>query len=256
MHGCPLGALNLGFRSKFCLPLVVAEVVFLHVLSPCSSGLARYAESMNSEIERTDDHLPRKRVSTAARQDVADMLSAALADGQLNVTEFDERSTKLWRLTYADELAELTADLDVTHAPAPATNVAPAITPTPGGARLTFSIMGGSSREGSWQVARHHASFTTMGGNTLDLRHAELSARETVIHAYAVMGGMEIIVPEDVRVISEGIGIMGGFGIEDHPSCTVLMSDLPPNAPTIRIRGAAVMGGIGVVRASRSARLH
>lgn len=210
---------------------------------------------MNSHLENTGDNLPRKRVSSVAREETAAILSAALSDGQLDVNEFDERSTKLWRLTYDDELESLTADLDVTatRTPAVATPAAPAIATVPGGSAVTFSIMGGASREGTWQVAPRHFSFTTMGGNLVDLRYAKLSAQETIINAFAVMGGIEIIVPEDVRVISEGVGILGGFGIEDHPSCTLRIDDLPPNAPTIRIRGAGIMGGVGIVRASRSA---
>ncbi|WP_297850056.1 DUF1707 domain-containing protein [uncultured Corynebacterium sp.] len=209
---------------------------------------------MSSDIEKTGDNLPRKRVSTSARQAAADLLSAALADGQLNIDDFDERNRQLWRVTYADELEALTADLSVPASVPQAPS--PAITPAGGGATLTLSIMGGSSREGSWQIAPHHHSFTTMGGNLLDLRFAKLSAQETVINAVAIMGGMEIIVPENVRVISEGIGIMGGFGIEDHPSCSVSMSDLPPSAPTIRIRGIGLMGGVGIVRAAKDARVH
>lgn len=210
---------------------------------------------MPTEIERADENLPRKRVSGSAREATADLLSKALADGQLTIAEFDERNKQLWHVTYADELEALTADLSVPESTV-LMDSSPAVVPTTGGARFTLSVMGGSSRRGPWQIAPHHYSFTTMGGNEIDLRHAKLSAQETVVTAVAIMAGIEIIVPEDVRVISEGNGIMGGFGIEDHPSCTVLMSDLPPDAPTIRIRGAAVMGGVGVVRAARDARLH
>lgn len=209
---------------------------------------------MASDIEKAGENLPRKRVSTSARQAAADLLSAALADGQLNIDEFDDRNKQLWCVTYVNELEKLTADLSF---PASASQVPfPAVIPSTGGASLTLSVMGGSSREGSWQIAPHHHSFTTMGGNLLDLRFAKLSAQETVINAVAIMGGMEIIVPENVRVISEGLGIMGGFGIEDHPSCSISMNDLPPNAPTIRIRGLGLMGGVGIVRAARDARVH
>ena len=95
-----------------------------------------------------------------------------------------------------------------------------------------------------------------MGGNALDLREARLASRETTVNAVAIMGGIDIIVPDDVRVIDDGIGIMGGFGIEDHPSCTVSVAQLPADAPVIRVRGLALMGGVGITRAARGARVR
>ena len=62
--------------------------------------------------------------------------------------------------------------------------------------------------------------------------------------------------PEDVRVIDDGIGIMGGFGKEDHTSCTVSVADLPADAPVVRVRGFARMGGVGIIRAARGARVR
>ena len=79
---------------------------------------------MASDIEKTGENLPWKRVSTSARQAAADLLSAALADGQLNIDEFDDRNKQLWCVTYVNELEKLTADLSfptsASQAPSPA----------------------------------------------------------------------------------------------------------------------------------------
>lgn len=215
---------------------------------------------MSSDIERSESPLPRKRASSSARQFAADALASALADGQLDFSEFDARSSQVWKITFADELERLTADLDVTNAPQSTGDPAPGqqqasrnIVSQPGGSSVSFALMGGSVHEGSWHIARHHTSFALMGGTYLDLRCAKLSAQETVIDAISIMGGIKIVVPEDVRVVSDGLGIMGGFGIKDHPSCTMLIDDVPAFAPLIRLRGIGLMGGVSVVRASRNA---
>ena len=218
---------------------------------------------MSSEIERSEAQLPRKRASSAARQATANLLTEALADGQIDITEFDERTAQVWQATYADELEHLTADVEVVDSKKPDSQVTATprtqptmeIVPHQGGSAFSFAVMGGSTSNGSWHIARHHTSLAMMGGNSLDLREATLSSHETVITAVALMGGIEIIVPEDVRVISEGFGIMGGFGVTDHPSCTLRIDDIPASAPIVRVRGLGLMGGVGITRAARGARV-
>ena len=200
---------------------------------------------------------PRKRASDAERDTAAKHLQDAFADGQISMAEFDERSRALYAATYADELPGLVEDLS--PAKRPDREVAPShalVTGESGGSAFTLSVMGGSERTGQWLMAPTHTSLTLMGGNALDLREARLASRETTINAVAIMGGIDIIVPEDVRVIDDGIGIMGGFGIEDHPSCTVPVAQLPADAPVIRVRGLALMGGVGITRAARGARVR
>ncbi|WJY96761.1 DUF1707 SHOCT-like domain-containing protein [Corynebacterium fournieri] len=201
---------------------------------------------------------PRKRATDSDRDSTAKRLQDAFADGQLSITEFDERSRAVYNATYTDELPALTEDLSPVEHPhrAVASHASHAqVTGEPGGTAFSVSLMGGSERTGEWLVAPAHTSLTLMGGNSLDLREARFSAQETVINAVALMGGIEIIVPEDVRVVDNGAALMGGFGIEDHPSCTISRDDLPANAPVLRIRGFALMGGVGIVRAARGARV-
>lgn len=200
---------------------------------------------------------PRKRASDAERDTAAKHLQDAFADGQITMAEFDERSRALYAATYADELPGLVEDLSPVKRPDREASPSHAlVTGESGGSAFTLSVMGGSERTGQWLVAPMHTSLTLMGGNALDLREARLAARETTVNAVAIMGGIDIIVPDDVRVIDDGIGIMGGFGIEDHPSCTVPVAQLPADAPVIRVRGLALMGGVGITRAARGARVR
>ena len=109
--------------------------------------------------------------------------------------------------------------------------------------------MSGVDRHGEWTVPESHHAFALMGGVDLDLRQARLAAPVTRIEAYAVMGGIDIVVPADVRVEVEGIGLMGSFSEEreaDPPA-----PPAPEGAPVVRVTGLALMGGVSVRRTTR-----
>ena len=208
----------------------------------------------------SDANLPRKRLSSAERDRAAAFLHDAFVDGQLSVNEFDERSRMLYEATFVDELPALIDDLSpVTAQPHPPaqrpSGVRNYVTGESGGSGFSLAVMGGSERGGDWLVAPTHTSFTVMGGSSIDLREARLSSHETEINAFAIMGGIEIIVPDDVRVLDAGIGIMGGFGVETHSSCRFSLAEIPADAPVIHVRGLALMGGVGIVRAARGAHI-
>lgn len=210
----------------------------------------------------------RIRASDGDRERAVTALNQAFSQGQLDYAEFDERTRRIWATKYQDELLEPLVDLFPDplqvfseHTPAVRPENAPQshpshwqVTGEPGGDSFSFAVMGGSERTGDWLCAPTHTSLAVMGGTEVDLREARLGARETVINAFAIMGGIEIIVPEDVYIVSDGVGIMGGFGVSDDNSVTLRREDIPAGAPVIRVRGAALMGGVGVTRKARGAK--
>ena len=102
-----------------------------------------------------------------------------------------------------------------------------------------IAVLGGSSRKGSWEPPALLRVLALMGGVELDFREANLLEGETVVDVLAVMGGVTIVVPPDVDVEASGTGFLGGFGgVSNHAKET--------NAPLLRIRGLAVMGGVDV----------
>ena len=109
--------------------------------------------------------------------------------------------------------------------------------------RMSLAILGGASRDGAWVVPPEYKAIATLGGIKLDMSDSTFAEPETVIKAYAVMGGMEIIVPADAEVDVGAVGIMGGV---DHGA----EGPGTPGGPRIRIVGVAVMGGIEVKRAA------
>jgi len=102
-----------------------------------------------------------------------------------------------------------------------------------------FAFMGGSVRKGPWEPPDKLYAFACMGGIDLDFREAALLEGTTELEVFALMGGINIVVPDDVDVEVNGFGFMGGF---DHVS-----KHAPePGRPLIRIKGLAVMGGVSV----------
>ena len=82
----------------------------------------------------------------------------------------------------------------------------------------------------------------------LDLRQAVLAPGLTEIEVFAVMGGVDIIVPPGVRVETMGMAVMGGFETSAGDAYAT-----SPERPFIRISGLAVMGGVEAAQRRPSA---
>jgi hypothetical protein len=80
-----------------------------------------------------------------------------------------------------------------------------------------------------------------MGAVSLDLREARFSGHEVTIQTFALMGGIDIIVDEEITVDVSGFAFMGGF---DHRATGPGL----PGAPRLRVVGFALMGGVNVQR--------
>jgi len=192
------------------------------------------------------DNRPELRISDTDRDRTAEVLREAHAHGRITVDELDERLTSVYSAkTYAD-LVPITRDLPaVKDAGAPPQNARGSrIGGTPR-FRMSLAILGGASRDGAWVVPPDYKAIATLGGIKLDMSDSTFAEPETVIRAYAVLGGMEITVPADAEVDVGAVGIMGGV---DHGA----EGPGAPGGPRIRIVGVAVMGGIEVKRAAAS----
>jgi hypothetical protein len=71
--------------------------------------------------------------------------------------------------------------------------------------------MSGARRNGAWVVPSVYTAVAFLGGVDIDLRDARFSEREVRIRAFTLLGGVHILVPEDIEVDVAGIGIMGEF---------------------------------------------
>jgi hypothetical protein len=197
----------------------------------------------------TDD-APELRASDADRERVAEVLRDALAEGRLDMTEFEERLDATYKARTYGELAPLTRDLPVGGAPRVSMTKEPAqsgswagrIVGGEGSSTWAVAVMSGFQRKGRWTVPRRFSCFAFWGGGEIDLREANFADREVEINCVAIMGGMQIIVPPGVEVVVRGIGIMGGFDQREEG----VPGD--PGAPRVVVTGFAFWGGVGVER--------
>jgi hypothetical protein len=174
------------------------------------------------------------------RQRIINLLCEHYAAENLNDSGLEERLTRAYAASSVPALQELVADLPsepVTSGPGSGVAIAPAgLAPENG---VVLAVMGAAERKGAWLPPRQLTVLAVMGGVELDFREARFSPGITDVNIFAMMGGVEITVSPDVRVEMNGAGLMGGFG---HSGGRDLPAD--PNAPVLRIRGLAIMGGV------------
>jgi hypothetical protein len=203
----------------------------------------------------TDDSVPDLRASDADRERVAEILRDALAEGRLDMAEFEERLDATYQARTYGELAPITRDLPAAGVTAPAVSLTkePAAGPDgsgwpgrivggEGSSSWAVAVMSGFQRKGRWTMPRRFTCLALCGGGEIDLREANFADREVEINVIAVMGGVDVIVPPGVEVVVRGIGIMGGF---DHREQGVPGA---PGAPRVIITGFAFWGGVGIHR--------
>lgn len=200
----------------------------------------------------TDD-APELRASDADRERVAEVLRDAMAEGRLDMEEFEERLEAAYKARTYRELEPITRDLPGAGTSAPPAvalhkevegqrSWASRIVGGDGSSHQAIAIMSGFQRKGRWTVPRRFNSFSFWGGGQLDLREANFADRDVQINCVAIMGGMQVIVPPGVEVVVRGVGIMGGF----DQSQDGVPGD--PGAPRVTVTGFAFWGGVAVER--------
>jgi DUF1707 SHOCT-like domain len=194
------------------------------------------------------------RASDADRDRVASVLRDAVGQGRISFEELDERLGVVYSArTYAD-LEAVTRDLPAPGAVLPVPGAVLPVPAAPGGlgagriggtpgATSSVAIMSNAKRAGAWVVPDRYVAVSLMGGVQLDLRQARFAEPRSTIWAYALMGSIEIIAPEDIEVEVAGIPIMANF---EHKASGPGL----PGAPTLKVAGFALMGDVHVKRAS------
>ncbi|MEV0319098.1 DUF1707 domain-containing protein [Streptomyces sp. NPDC050658] len=202
------------------------------------------------------DELPDMRASDADRERVAEQLRDAMAEGRLDMTEFEERLDATYKARTYGELAPITRDL-----PAHGAKVSMVKRPAGddpdvfdwsqrmGGEPTStggFAFWSGFSRKGGWTIGRVFTAFSMWGGGEIDLREARFASHDVEIRCYTIMGGLQVTVPPELNVVVKGFGIMGGFDDRATGIGT-------PDSPRVVVKGFALMGGVGVDRKLRRA---
>ena len=170
-----------------------------------------------------------QRVGDRERRAVDEHLQAAVGDGVLTLSEYDERAAVLWQARTRSELERLVADLPSHAGPGrsvPATRTAP---------ERVVAVMSEDRLSGSLLPGQQVGGYAVMGKAVVDLRRADLPD-DVRVHAVAVMGEVEVQVPPGSRVLLSGAAVMGERKVRV----------VPADGPVIRVDAYAVMGTVNV----------
>jgi hypothetical protein len=182
------------------------------------------------------------RASDGERDATVERLRDAAGEGRLTLEEFSDRMEQASTAKTRAELDRLLTDLPATGgpgSPAPAGNAV-----ATGGSTAPIwhvSPIGGLNVSGPWRMGRHVVVISLIGGADLDLRQAELAARDVTLTKVSIIGGVNARVPDGIRVDASGLSLLGGTSVDAAP-------DPGPGAPTIHIRAFSIIGGIRIRR--------
>lgn len=177
------------------------------------------------------------RAADTDRIQVAHLLTDAAAAGRLPMAEYEDRLAKAYAAQTYDDLARLSRDL-----PGAVNCSAGQCRPAP--STLLLAIMSGFERRGRWNVPKKLTTFALFGGGVVDLRYADFTAPDVDVRTYSIFGGQTILVPPEVNVDVDGVGVMGNFDQNVDGAGT-------SGAPRVHIRGFSLWGSVSVKRKKR-----
>jgi len=200
------------------------------------------------------------RIGDGDRQAVIDALSRHTGEGRLTLDEFADLAGRVYAARTRRDLdavmAGLPDDVDIRRPPATggvATGVAggagsvAARDPTPSGPRRRFvAIMCGTKARGRWRAPGRITAFAFWGHVKVDLRQAVIDEPVVEVAAWAIMGSVEVVVPDGIPVDLDGMVLMGGSADRTRRSQATPL----PNAPLIRVHARGLWGGV-TARTSR-----
>src|SRR3954464_8595531 len=167
------------------------------------------------------------RASDAEREATVERLRNAAAEGRLTFEELADRIEAASGAVMRSDLARLSSDLP---APLPARAADP----------ITVGTLGDVKRSGAWVVPAESHFRTWFGHVKLDLREAQITAPETHIHARALFGNLDLLVPEGVSIELLATTQLGKTKFDTGPAI--------PGAPRIVLTGGTFFGDIKVRR--------
>ena len=194
------------------------------------------------------------RIGDDDRQRVIDALSRHTGQGRLTLDEFAELAGRVYAARTRRDLDEVLAGLpdDVDVRPPVAAgdtatgptggdgSVAPRVTAPVAPRRRFVAIMGGAGARGRWRAPGRITAFAFWGSVRVDLRQAVIDERVVEVTAWAIMGSVDVVVPDGIPVDLDGMVLMGGSSDHTHRSKVAPL----PHAPLIRVHARGLWGGV------------
>jgi predicted membrane protein len=93
-----------------------------------------------------------------------------------------------------------------------------------------------------------------MGGVELDIRKASFSENKVSLILTSIMGGITLIIPENVTITCKGTSILGGIDIMGKGSGGIIgntniqIGDSQTSSKVIQLNCTCIMGGIEIKR--------
>lgn len=103
------------------------------------------------------------------------------------------------------------------------------------------AYFGGAQRTSTASSLRRGIVRVFCGGVDLDLREATPDPGGATLELSAVWGGVNVTVPRSWRVVVDDRSILGGFDARTTPP-----DELPEDAPLVRVRVTARLGGAAI----------
>ena len=121
---------------------------------------------------------------------------------------------------------------------------------------MTAGVFGSNARLGYWEPPEQLDAYALFGNVRLDFREANLYEGITRVNCFAVFGGVDILVPEELDLDVNGVGLFGSF--EHRPlqrrrrpvrrrRQRVELPDDPDAEPALlQVRGISLFGSVTV----------
>jgi predicted membrane protein len=117
-----------------------------------------------------------------------------------------------------------------------------------------MAIMGSLEKNSEGWELKSGEYTALMGGVELDIRKASFSESKVSLVLTSIMGGITLIVPEDVTITCKGTSILGGIDILGKGSggiignTSIQIGDSQSTSKTLQLNCTCIMGGIEIKR--------
>ena len=185
------------------------------------------------------------RLPTAEeREAVVSALTVAFSQDAIAVDEFERRVAEVYRAESSKALQAITRDLP-SSPPSESTNLPAPIEESRAVARRPKqqlkSVLSSIERKIQGPMPEQLAVQSVMGSLELDLRRAEFPPGVTEIRLNAVMGNIEMELPDYVQVEDEGQAFLSNFSVKGRSR----RRDRE-GAPIVRITGRSILSSVEV----------
>lgn len=118
--------------------------------------------------------------------------------------------------------------------------------------KSNWAFMSGTERKNQGWKLTDTSHYAFMGGIDLDISVANIPKGETILDLTAIMGGIDVKIPEDITVTCKNTSILGGISFFKDESGGIIINrefnheGSPESNKKIIIYSTAIMGGIDI----------